>query len=221
MPHFPKARDTLFLALARHDKVGQYLNHRYDYQHAPAQLCFLAEQVARTLEVPGSLIEIGCAHGATTVFLNRHLADLGSTKSYYALDTFGGFAPDDIEIEHRRGRHDPFDQFRRNSRAAFEQTMRLNRVPWVTAVEADAKTFDYRAVAPISFCLVDVDLYQPVLAALESVYPLVSPGGILLVDDCDPEHETWRGSYEAYAEFTAANGLAKDIRHRKFGVIGR
>jgi predicted O-methyltransferase YrrM len=39
---------------------------------------------------------------------------------------------------------------------------------------------------PVSAALIDVDLAVPVEAALERLWPRLSPGGILLVDDCPP-----------------------------------
>src|SRR5437762_1498413 len=46
------------------------LLYRYEYFFWPRELAFLCDQLAATLEVEGHFVEIGCARGATTVFLN-------------------------------------------------------------------------------------------------------------------------------------------------------
>ena len=97
--------------------------------------------------------------------------------------------------------------------------MQVNGASRVTAIKADAKTFDYSTIGPFSFCLVDVDLYQPVHATLEAVHSLMSPGGVIVIDDCERDHPMWRGGYEAYVEFVGANRLPEDIRLGKLGVI--
>ncbi len=39
---------------------------------------------------------------------------------------------------------------------------------------------------PIAFAHLDVDLYKPTLHSLECIWPKLSPGGIILLDDyCD------------------------------------
>jgi len=218
----PITRDRVFSALTR-TRLGKYLLPSYDYMFSPSQLSLLAAELERTDGIEGSILEVGCASGATTVFLNQHLEWIGSAKRYFALDTFSGFLRDDVEMEEqRRGRDEySFTHFQRNSLAMFERTLRLNDIRRVTAIKADAKRFDYSGIAPISFCVVDVDLYVPVFATLAAVYELMSPGGVIIVDDCDPDSAMWRGAYEAYAEFVETTGDRKDIRQRKLGFIQR
>jgi O-methyltransferase len=191
----------------------------YEYMYSPSQLGFLCQQITNTAEVPGSILEVGCAWGATTVFLNRHIDELGLDVDYYAVDTFQGFTDDDIRTEHERGRRYSYDgAFHANSKAWFDRTMRRNDVARVTSFCADAATFDYKKTAPFRFALIDVDLHRPVLAALEAIYDLVSPGGTIVIDDCKEGGE-WGGAYEAFVEFTKANGLDATITHGKLGLI--
>ena len=81
--------------------------------------------------------------------------------------------------------------------------MRRNGVTRVTSFRADASAFDYTRIAPFRFALIDVDLYRPVLAVLESIYEIVSPGGTIVTDDCQ-EGGRWGGAYDAFTEFTKA-----------------
>jgi O-methyltransferase len=190
---------------------------------SPAQLCFLVSTLDRTKDVEGSLLEVGCFYGATTLFLNEHLRRTGSEKRYFALDTFEGFREEDIVVESDRGRRDPLygSAFRRNRVEYFRRTMALNRITRVEVFQADAKRFDFATIAPFSFCLIDVDLYQPVRSTLEAVYDLMAPSGVIVVDDCNPDNPVWRGAYEAYREFVDAREKPIDIRLDKLGVIVR
>ncbi len=199
--------------------LAKWLLPAYRYQYAPADLCVMVAALDQTEPLEGSILEVGCFQGATTVFLAEHLRARGSEKRYYALDTFSGFTDDDVAGERARGRTAAYTNFRRNSIATFRRTMALNRITRVTAIEADAKSFDYASLAPFSFCLVDVDLYEPVRATLEAVHDLMTPGGVIVVDDCDRDSTLWRGAYEAYTEFVDARGLPVDIRSNMLGMV--
>jgi O-methyltransferase len=199
--------------------VRELFTYRYRFMFSPSQLCFLCQQITNTADVPGSIIEVGCAFGATTVFLNRHIDTLGIDVDYYAVDTFAGFTTSDISYERTLGRRYRYNtEFRGNSKSWFDRTMRRNGVRRVTSFRADATAFDYTPMAPLRFALVDVDLYRPVLLVLEKVYDLVSPGGVIVTDDC-LEGGRWGGAYEAFGEFTKANGIDATITDDNLGLI--
>ena len=65
----------------------------------PAQLAFLVRCLDETEGVPGTIVEIGCATGRTTVFLNKHLDEVHSSRGYVCIDTFSGFTEDDVSFE--------------------------------------------------------------------------------------------------------------------------
>src|SRR3981189_1053087 len=48
---------------------------RYPYMFSPAQLIALTDCIKSVSDVPGSFVEVGCAYGATTVFLNKFMND--------------------------------------------------------------------------------------------------------------------------------------------------
>jgi predicted O-methyltransferase YrrM len=96
--------------------------------------------------------------------------------------------------------------------------MRRNDVNRVTSFRADATTFDYAKIAPFRMVLVDLDLYRPVLMTLNAIHDLVSPGGVIVIDDCE-QGGLWGGAYDAYMEFTKEKGLDPVFMHGKLGVI--
>jgi predicted O-methyltransferase YrrM len=172
----------------------------------------------------GSVLEVGVADGHTTVYLNRWLDDIGANPRYYAIDTFAGFTDDDLTAEMGRGnsfvpslRHD----FRRSTKEAFSARMEANGVTRVAAVEGDAALVDYSPYSPIAFALIDVDVYRPVNAALQAIYPLISPGGTIVVDDCQPPPFSGRfvGASAAYQEFCEHRKIEPEVVLEMLGVL--
>ena len=212
---FPLAKE---LAYRLHVKAGFF--PQYPYMYSPAQLAFLCRCISELGDVEGSIVEVGSAYGSTTVFLNEHMRCTGISRRYVCVDTFSGFTTRDLEDEvSQRGRKPPSRAFRANKRKWVQRTLDVNRANNVTLHEADAVTFDYTRIAPIAFCLIDVDLYLPVKAALDRVFDLVPAGGRIVVDDCARRNEAWDGAYDAYCEFVGERELEQRIMLDKLGVI--
>jgi len=209
------------LAAAAHSPLKAQLLYRYEYLFTPRQLTFLCECLERTADHPGPVVEIGCAGGRTTVFLNKFLDDIGSSRRYLCIDTFEGFTTEDIEVERQQGRQSSQVEhsFREHTEKAFRRTLQNSGVTRPEVFAADVNHFDFDLVGKPSLCLVDVDLYRPILHCLEELYPRLDAGGIVVVDDCAVTGD-FAGALEAYREFTERNGLPLDVRHRKLGVIG-
>lgn len=199
--------------------LKRYFFPRYYFHFSVPQLCFFCECIHRTKDVSGAIVEIGCASGATTVFLNKYLDAQRINKKYFAMDTFDGFVAEDIEYEvSKRGKkRDLFLGFSANRQKWFDGTMKSNKIDRVISVKADVNKFPLDSLGDISFCLLDVDLYRPTKKALSELYAGLSMGGILVVDDCDPNNIRWDGSDQAYKEFMEE--ISKPI-HIKFGKLG-
>ena len=210
------------LAISR-TSYGRFIGYRYSYSFSPRQLSFLTVCIDRTAALTGGIAEIGCFLGYTSIFLNVHMNEERIEKPYYALDTFSGFVPEQLEYERAaRGKAPVFalmrTAFTGNSQALFDRQLAWNGITRVRSIRADAAAFDYASIGPLSFALIDVDLYIPVLRALEKVVPLMQPGGMVVVDDCTPG-QYYDGALQAYTEFTAGRGLPFKVVHKKLGLI--
>jgi len=195
--------------------------YRYEYMFTPSQLVFLTNCLQETQPVEGDIVEIGCAAGRTTVFLNKYLDEINSKKSYLCVDTFSGFSKNDVEYEvTKRGKpRRSLDGFSVNHQDWFDQTLRDNQIQRARSVCGDIKNVDLsKQVSAISFCLIDVDLYLPVKHALAQVYPLLAKGGIIVIDDVS-QHNAFDGAYEAYQEFARSLDAPPQIVCNKLGVI--
>jgi len=192
--------------------------------YKPTQLIFLTECIKSVYNVPGSFVEAGCAYGATTVFLNKFMNDENMEREYYVIDTFSGFKKEHVDYEVKRAEKSPalqsrlLSSFSENRKSWFDRTMELHDVHLAKSIEKDISEFDFATLAPIAFCLLDVDLYIPIRASLPRIFAAMSPGGILIVDDCQP-NELWDGALQAYEEFIKENGMPREIACDKLGIV--
>ncbi len=198
-----------------------YFFPKYDYNFTPPQLLFLCECLEETKDLSGSVAEVGCAGGKTAIFLNKYMSAREINKSYFAIDTFSGFVKEDVEYEvSNRGKNaNQYRGFRLNSKKWFDGTMKLNSIDRVVSMKADINYFDFSSLGPLAFVLLDVDLYRPIKKGLEELYQLLAPGGVIIVDDCNPGNSKWDGSRQAYKEFVKELKLPELIIHEKLGVI--
>jgi len=195
--------------------------HVYNYYFTAAQLCFLGQCIEETRGVSGSIAEVGVAAGMTTIFLNNYMDAQEIDKTYYAIDTFSGFVAKDVEFEraHRGKKRERYSSFQVNKKTWFDASMQQNGITRVHSIEADVNEYDLASLGPLSFALLDVDLYRPMKKALKELYSVLSPGGMIVVDDCDSSNVKWDGSDQAYKEFMEELGLAPEIFHQKLGII--
>lgn len=216
--------DSLVKRVLFWSPLRPYLLYKYRYAFTPAQLARLTALATEAAAVPGDFCEVGCYRGYTTVWLNRHLDEIAPARRYWVIDTFGGFVPADVAHEQTvRGKDSAedrraLDKFTVNSRQWFDRTMVLNGITRVTSHAGAVQDFTFPAQARFCYVLLDVDLYQPTKAALEKLWPLLNPGGVIVVDDCHAGH-VYDGSRQALEEFTAARGLAFELVELKLGVL--
>lgn len=198
-------------------RIFHFYQHTYMYE--PDQLLFLCQCIEQVKDVPGAFMEIGCAKGHTTVFLNRFMDRLGMERKYFAIDTFSGFTESDIRYETKqRNKSHHYGDFRVNDKKWFDHTMKMNAIGRVESWKGDAKNFDFSQAGPIAFCLLDVDLYEPTRDILPRVYERLAPGGIIVIDDCKVDSK-WDGALYAYQEFVSKRGLQENILCDKLGFI--
>jgi hypothetical protein len=174
----------------------------------------------RTRELSGSVIEIGCFQCATSAWAFRFLTAIGRPKPYLCFDTFSGFLDEQFSNDVRLGTKPAHRAgFRANSPELVRRLLRQWRCEAIQLIEADIVAMPAQALpAAIAVALIDVDLETPTRAALDKVYPRLSPNGIILVDDCS-ENDMFRGARLAYQAFVAEHHLP-EIYVFGMGCIG-
>jgi O-methyltransferase len=214
---------NFYTELLLRTRLGNYALPRWRYNFSVPQLVFLCDCIEKLREIPGSIVEIGCAIGSTSLFLKKFMDAKEIEKNYICIDTFKGFLEEHIEYEARhRDKDAQFYKtsiFRLNKKEWLEETMRLNGVGRVQVIEADASEFDYSKLGAISFSLLDVDLYLPTSKSLPILYECITPGGMIVVDDCNPKCLEWDGAWQAYSEFMDRIDQPVEILLDKLGII--
>lgn len=191
---------SLTTFLKRH-ALGRVLYRHHPVGLMPERLYAWLDALRDIRDVPGDIVEIGCSVGGTAALSWSFLDRTGDRRRYVCIDTFSGFIPEQFDVDVASGT-DPA------KRTMFDGNS-LNLARWVLAhhgaeavelVQGDIMRLDpARMPSSIAAALVDVDLAEPVRAALERVWPRLSPGGIVLVDDC-PEDTDWQAR-RGYQEF--------------------
>jgi O-methyltransferase len=198
--------------------LRRFTFYRYWYNHTPEQLAFFIKCINQTREIPGDIFELGCSNGHTAIFLNQHLQAVNIDKNYYCLDTFDGFTPEDCAFEVQKRGKSPrqLGGFRSNRVKWLEYTLRRNRCKNTFCIKADVESYEFERAT--SFCLVDLALYRPTLAALEKIWDKLSPGGLAVICYCKTG-TSFDGAMQAYREFTEAHGIQPRIFHDRLGLI--
>lgn len=175
----------------------------------PERLHLWTRTLIETQHVPGAVVEIGCAAGGTAAWCDRLLRNLGVEKEYVCVDTFEGFSGDQFAVDVASGtpRGDRY-LFSANSPRLVQRIVAGLGAPDIRIVRGDICTLPGELLPErVAACLIDVDLSQPVHAALSKVYPRLSPGGVILVDDC-PDDSSWRARM-GYRRFATERGLTE------------
>jgi hypothetical protein len=182
---------------------------------APERLYLFLHYLIDREDVPGAVVEIGCNLGGTTSIAFRMLKRINSSKSYSCIDTFEGFVNSQFSHDAQLGtplkdRH----LFAGNSRRLVKKVLSQHGCADVQLIQGDIiKLKDDMLPGSCSVVLIDVDLVEPTYAALNKFWPRLSPGGIILVDDC-LETSSWKAKV-AYVKFCKVHNLPE---HYKFGM---
>lgn len=184
---------------------------RYQFNIHPSQLVWLANALDATRGSGGCVVEVGVARGMTSMFLLQHMNMSDPSRTYYCIDTFGGFTARDVAVEtaargKRRGGE--FNGFSYADAATFERNLRLCGFRNFKVISGDAARVDWSQLPPIDVMLLDVDLYAPTKAVLESSRARWSRGARIMVDDCQAvSANRFDGAGQAYREFCQSAGI--------------
>ena len=181
------------------------------------------EYIARA-RVPGDVVECGVWRGGSSMLAALALLHTGEKRPMWLYDTYEGMpAPSERDRQW-------------NGESAADKLATQERIPgvhndWAFAtlddVERQMATVEYprdlldlvrgpvQKTIPgncpgiISLLRLDTDWYESTRHELEHLWPRLSVGGVLIIDD----YGHWQGAREATDEFFAAQGL-REMLHR-------
>jgi hypothetical protein len=146
----------------------------------------------KSLEVPGEIVECGVFKGASLIRLAtfRHITSIPFSKKVIGFDTFGEFPETEYEgdIKNRDNFVDAagsesisVDQLSRvlSKKGIGENTELVKGDINNTVPEYVEKNQSLR----ISFLHIDVDIYEPTVTIMDSLFERVTKGGLVVLDD--------------------------------------
>lgn len=166
--------------------------------------------------IEGDFVECGVWRGGNSIAAKRTFENYGSDKKVWLFDTFGGMtAPTDLDTT-RFSKKSAFER--------FEEAKKQDHNEWCFASLEDVQANFQRAGADlsgvrfiagdvmktlldeanlpkqVSVLRLDTDFYDSTKAELDVLYPRLSVGGSLLIDDFGH----WDGARRAVEEYLGA-----------------
>jgi O-methyltransferase len=162
-------------------------------------------------EVPGDLIETGVWRGGACIFMRAVLKAYGDReRQVWVADSFRGLPKPDPgrveDVEDALWQQSflavPLEQVKHNFRRYGLLDDRVRFLPgWFSDTLPEAP------IDKISVMRLDGDLYDSTMVALRSLYPKLSIGGYVIVDD----YHAVRGCRAAVDEFRAECGITDEL----------
>jgi hypothetical protein len=161
--------------------------------------------------VPGDFIETGVWRGGASIFMRGVLKAYGiADRSVWVADSFQGLPPpNEKEYPADKGLHlEHFSQLAVSMEQVQENFNRYGLLdPQVRFLKGWFKdTLPSAPIQKLAIARLDGDLYESTMDALKSLYPKLSVGGYLLVDDF-----AIPACQKAVEDYRAANGIDEEI----------
>lgn len=161
--------------------------------------------------VEGDLIEAGVWRGGVTIFMRGMLKVRGeNSRTVWVADSFAGLPrPDARYPADAADRH-----WSRKQLAVSLEKVKANfarygllddRVRFLAGWFRD--TLPDAPIAKLAIARIDADMYGSTVEALEALYPKVSRGGFVIIDD----YNTVAGCRKAVDDFRARNGVGEAL----------
>ncbi len=167
-----------------------------------------AVQAALDDEVPGNLIETGVWKGGTCILMRAVLASRAVTdRVVYVADSFAGLPAADESDDAAELHSDPtLAVSQEDVQAAFAKFQLLDdQVRFIKGFFAD--TLPTLAGTPWAVVRLDGDMYQSTMDGIVNLYPDLSPGGFLIIDD----YFTYESCRRAITEYRNLHSIVEEI----------
>ncbi|MCH2181946.1 MAG: TylF/MycF family methyltransferase [Mariniblastus sp.] len=174
-------------------------------------LCNAVDYILQN-QIAGSFVECGVWRGGSMAAVARTLLNRGvNDRSLWLYDTFDGMSePTDKDVDflgktasHLLQAEDPQDAksvWCRSSigqvRSVMEQTSYPHQQINLVEGKVEETLLQHRP-AQIALLRLDTDWYESTRLELEMLFPLISPGGVLIIDDFGH----WQGCRRAVEEY--------------------
>lgn len=181
-------------------------------------LCDAVDHVHRH-QIQGDIVECGVWRGGSMMAVAKTLVDMNDTqRRLWLYDTFDGMSePGDSDVDHagndaanllanqdKQDSHSiwcrsPLDEVRQNIAATGYPVDKTRYVQGKVEESIPDETPD-----SISLLRLDTDWYESTMHELVHLYPRLTTGGVLIIDD----YGHWQGCRRAVDEYFAKNNVS-------------
>jgi O-methyltransferase len=175
------------------------------------------EQTLKT-DVPGDIVEFGCYVGTASVFIRRVLDEHNESdkRKFYAYDSFEGLPDKSAEDASMVGL--PFQGGELlTSKREYLMTFKKQHLLAPVTIKGWFKDLQANQVPDqIAFGFLDGDFYHSIFDSLVLVWPRLSPGGFIAIDDY--QREALPGVTRAVADYFKDPGLSLRVQ-KNIGIL--
>lgn len=161
----------------------------------------------------GDIVEFGCYSGTTSLFIRRLLdqTEQSKTRAFHVYDSFEGLPAKSRQDESAAGVQFAAGELAASKKQFLQNFRAANLAPpiahkfWFDQLTTDDVPQN------IAFAFLDGDFYESILHPLTLIWPRMSQGGIILIDDYG--REALPGVERAVRDFFGASKQAPRFEH--------
>jgi O-methyltransferase len=171
--------------------------------------------------IPGSFVECGVWRGGSAAVMALAIRHSGQGRDLHLFDSFEGL-PEPTEKdgpqarEYSGGRASGALKSVDQCKAGLDEVQSFllgrlgldaSKVHFHVGWFQDPLSRDAPKLGPIALLRLDGDWYESTRLCLEHLYPLVAPGGMIILDD----YLDWTGCKKAVDEYCSAHGIVAQL----------
>ncbi len=181
----------------------------------------ICRELERTLDrgVEGAVTEFGCYAGTTSLFIRRILdeRDESATRPFHVYDSFEGLPPKTTQDNNAAGVDFTAGKLS-VSKKEFIGEFKSAGLNLPVIHKGWFAQLDQKDVPkPIAVAFLDGDFYGSIISSLRLVWPNMSKGGIILVDDY--QRETLPGVERAVRDFLQGKTIKRLHARTNIAII--
>lgn len=148
----------------------------------------LAElEAVLTRGVAGDVVEFGCYIGTTSLFIRRLLDALHQARSFHVYDSFAGLPAKSVADASIAGSAFQAGELAISKKRFVREFQRAGLQPPIVHKAWFNELASADVPDKIAFAFLDGDFYDSITASLRLVWPRLTPGAAVLIDDYSRE----------------------------------
>ena len=163
------------------------------------EIYIILRELAKINGIDGDIVELGCYVGTTSLFISEYLKKTESRRQFHVYDSFAGLPEKLVQDESPAG-----TQFKAGQLLATKSQLIKNyrqaRLPLPTIHKGWFEKLSPNDLPDqIAFAFLDGDYYSSIISSLKLIWPKLTKGSVVIVDDY--VSEALPGAQKAVAEW--------------------